>query len=147
MTRGNQPLAALKEAAVIAARRGDVRPVPGKRGDAFDLILFEKQRTIFIKVKRSVTQFIFPLEILHQYRREIAKLHSIPLTMVTAREFWVWHPNRTWQFFLIRHDSVVECRADGTYTPPAVLPMIIEEPLPEESSPDGESDSMSESGE
>ena len=147
MTRGRRPLNAIDEAVEIAGRCGSVETVSGRRGIAFDFIIIKPDRVVFVKVKRSQSSFTYALEILNQYQREIASLHQVALTSVTAREFWVWHPNRTWQFFLIRHDSVVECRADGTYTPPAVLPMIIEEPPPEESSPDGESDSMSESGE
>ena len=138
MTRGKPPNTALAEAEMIASRRGEVRLVPGKRGDSFDMIIFEEHRTIFVKIKRSLTKFSWPLEILHQYQREIAHVHRVPLTTVTAREFWVRHPNGTWQFFLIRHDSIIEIPADGTYTPRAVIPSIIPEPPGEESSPDGD---------
>jgi hypothetical protein len=62
------------------------------------------------------------------------------LTKVTAREFWVRHPNGTWQFFLIRHDFIIEIRADGTWTPRAELPIITSEHSGEESSPDGDED-------
>ena len=117
MSQGRSPNAALAEAEVIASRRGDVRLVPGKRGDAFDLIIFEKHRTIFVKIKRSLTTFTWPLEVLHQYQREIAHIHRVPLTVVTAREFWVRSPRGKWQFFLIRHDSVIEIQADGTHNP------------------------------
>ncbi len=75
-----------------------------------------------------------------QYQREIAHIHRVPLTVVTAREFWVRHPNGTWQFFLIRHDSVIEIRADGAYIPQAVIPSIIPEPAEEGSGPDVETD-------
>lgn len=142
MTRGKSPNAALAEAEVIAGRRGEVRLVPGRRGDAFDLIIFEKHRTIFVRIKRSLTTFTWPLEVLHQYQREIAHVHRVPLTLVTVREFWVRHPNGTWQFFLIRHDSIIEIRAGGTYTPDEVIPAII--PGPAESCPDGGTNSTSE---
>lgn len=125
MTRGRPPKIGLKEAEVIASRRGDVVLVPGNRSDAFDLILFEPFRTVFVKVKRAVTQVSYPLEILHRYQRELAHLHRIPLTVVTAREFWLRTPRGKWQFFLVRHDSLVEIRADGTYAPPADLPIVV----------------------
>ena len=38
-----------------------------------------------MKVKRSKTSFTYPLEILHHYEREIASLHRVALTSVTAR--------------------------------------------------------------
>lgn len=136
MTRGRSPNAALAEAEAIAGRRGEVRLVPGRRGDAFDLIIFEKHRTIFVRIKRSLTSFTWPLEVLHQYQREIAHVHRVPLTMVTAREFWVRHPNGTWQFFLIRHDSIIEVQAGGTYIPNEVIPAIIQGPA--DPFPDGD---------
>jgi hypothetical protein len=128
MTRGKSPEKAFVEAETIASRRGEVRLIPGRRGDSFDLIIFEGLRTIFVKVKRSLTKFTWPREVLHQYQREIAHVHRIPLTAVTAREFWVRHPSRKWQFFLVRHDSIVEIGAGGIYAPHAENPAIIREP-------------------
>jgi len=143
MSRGKSPDRALDKAKEIAGRRGEFLLIPSKRGDSFDLIIFEASRTIFVKVKRSLTNFSWPLEVLHQYQRDIAHVHRVPLTAVTAREFWIRHPNGTWQFFLIRHDSVIEIRADGNWTPRAELPIITSEPAGE-GSPDRGTDFMSE---
>lgn len=140
MTRGRRPLTALIEAEQIALRRGAVRLAPGKRGDMFDLIIFEETRTVLVKVKRSSMHFTNPLELLHQYQPEIARLHQVPLTLVTAREFWIRSPRGKWQFFLIRHDSVIEIQADGTHLSRAVLPVIIPGPA-------GEGDSEGTNGE
>ena len=123
MTRGRRPLKALDEAVEIGGRRGSVEQVTGKRGGAFDFIIIEPYRTVFVKVKRSQTSFTYPLEILHRHEREIASLHRVTLTGVTTREFWVRSPKGTWQFFLVRHDSVMEIRADGMYIPHASLPV------------------------
>jgi hypothetical protein len=123
MTRGRRPINALKEAVEIAGRRGSVEQVSGKRSRSFDFIIIEADRIVFVKVKRSQTSFTYPLDILHQYQREVASLHRIALTPVTAREFWVRSPNRKWQFFLVRHDSVLEIRADGMYIPHKSLPV------------------------
>lgn len=123
MTRGQRPLKARDEAMEIGGRRGSIEQVSGKRGEAFDFIIIEPYRTVFVKVKRSQTSFTYPLEILRRCEREIASLHRVTLTGVTAREFWVRSPTGTWQFFLVRHDSVMEIRADGMYTPPASLPV------------------------
>jgi hypothetical protein len=94
----------------------------GKNGEQRQ-ILFEPHQNVFVKVKRSQTSFTYALEILHRYQRDIASLHRVALTSVTAREFWVRSPNGTWQFFLIRHDSVMEIRADGMYIPRESLPV------------------------
>jgi hypothetical protein len=123
MTRGRRPLNAIDEALKISGRRGSVQQVSGKRDNAFDFIILEPDRTVFVKVKRSQTSFTYPLEILHQYQREVASLHRVALTQVTAREFWVRPPNGVWQFFLIRHDSILEIQADGIYIPRETLPV------------------------
>ena len=129
MTRGRKPLNALIEAEQIALRRGAVHMTPGGRTNLFDLIIFEDYRNVFVRVKRSVIHFTSPLEVLHQYRYDIGRLHSIPLTAITARELWVRTPRGAWQFFLIRHDSVVEVQRDGTVIPHVALPIIITEPV------------------
>jgi hypothetical protein len=123
MTRGRHPRNAIDEAVGIAGRRGSVEQVTGKRGRAFDFIICEPDRIVFVKVKRSQTSFTYALEILLHYQREIASLHRVALTNVTTREFWVRSPNGTWQFFLIRHDSVLEIRADGMYIPRESIPV------------------------
>lgn len=123
MTRGRRPINALKEAIEIAGRRGSVEQVSGKRSSAIDFIIIEQDRTVFVKVKRSQTSFTYALEILHQYQREVASLHRVALTLATARELWIRAPDGTWQFFLVRHDSVLEIRADGIYIPREALPV------------------------
>lgn len=40
---------------MIAGRRGSVEEVAGKRGWAFDFIICEPDRNVFVKVKRSQT--------------------------------------------------------------------------------------------
>jgi hypothetical protein len=123
MSRGRRPLNALDEAVEIAGQRGNVERVSGRRNNAFDFIIIEEFRTVFVKVKRSQTSFTYPLEILYKYQREVASLHRVALTRATAREFWCRAPDGSWQFFLVRHDSVVEVRADGMYIPRESLPI------------------------
>ena len=62
--------------------------------------------------------------VMNRYQREIANLHLVPPTNGTVREFWVRSPNWTWQFFLVRNDSVLEIRADGVDIPPESLPVV-----------------------
>jgi hypothetical protein len=123
MSRGRRPLSALNESVEIASRRGCVEQVSGKRSRAFDFIIIEQFRVVFVKVKRSQTSFTYPMEILCKYQREIACLHRVALKQGTAREFWVRSPAGEWQFFLVRHDSVIEVRADGMYIPHESLPI------------------------
>jgi len=134
MTRGRKPLKALVEAEQIALQRGAVYITHSSRTNPFDLIIFEEHRNVFVRVKRSVTHFANPLEVLNQYRRDIGLIHRVPLTAITARELWVRTPRGDWQFFLIRHDSIVEIQRDGTVIPHLVLPVIITEPVTQDRS-------------
>jgi len=138
MTRGCRPLKALIEAEQIALERGAVHMTPCGRTNPFDLIIFEEQRVVFVRVKRSVAHFTDPFEILQQYRRDAGRLHRIPLTAVTARELWVRTPRGKWQFFLIRHDSIFEVQRDGTVIPHVALPINIPEQVVQETSLDGD---------
>ena len=113
MKRGRPPLLTLREAKKIALVRGAVIVIPGKRSDAFDLIICEEHRVIFVRVRRTLTQFTWPVEVLHQYRYDIARCQRLPVTNLTASEFWLRLPDGNWQFFLIRHTGITEIEADG----------------------------------
>jgi len=123
MTRGRRPINAINEAVGIAARRGTVEQVTGKRACAFDLIIIGPDRNVFVKVRRSRAPFTYALEVVNSYQREIASLHQVPLTNGTAREFWIRSPKGTWQFFLVRNGSVQEIRAEDMDIPPESLSM------------------------
>jgi hypothetical protein len=136
MTRGCRPLKAIIVAEQIALERGAVHLTPCGRTNPFDLIIFEERRVVFVRVKRSVAHFTNPFEILYQYRRDAGRLHSVPLTAVTARELWVRTPRGKWQFFLIRHDSIFEVQRDGTVIPHVALPINISEDVVQDTSLD-----------
>lgn len=123
MRKGRPPHVTLEEADAIARRRGDVIPLPGGRSDAFDLIICEKFRTVFVRVRRTLSRFTWALEVLQQYQYDIARVHRLPLTAVTAREFWLRLPNGKWQFFLVRCDGLTEIGPDGRFWPKAELPV------------------------
>jgi hypothetical protein len=109
----------------IAAQRGQVILLPGGRSDAFDIIICEKFRTIFVRIRRTELRFTYALEVLEKYRYDIARAHRLPLTQVTAREFWLRLKDGTWQFYLITDNGIFEIREDGTYCPQATLPVPV----------------------
>ena len=65
MTRGRRPINAIDEAVEIAARRGSVEQVTGKRACAFDLIIIGPNRNVFVKVRRSRAPFTYALEVMN----------------------------------------------------------------------------------
>jgi hypothetical protein len=117
MRKGRPPLLTLRAAEELALKRGTVIMVPGKRSDAFDLIICEENRVIFVRVRRTLTRFACPREILHQYRYDIARCHRLPLTKVTAREFWLMLPDGMWQFFQVGQGGIIEIERNGRPIP------------------------------
>ena len=113
MRRGRPPLLTLREAKKIALVRGAVIVIPGKRSDAFDLIICGEDRVIFVRVRRTLTQFTWPVEVLHQYRYDIARCQRLPVSTITASEFWLRLPDGNWQFFRILSTGIIEIDADG----------------------------------
>ena len=111
---GRRPLIALEEAESIGRKRGRVVLLPGKRGDYFNLLLYQILVTIHVRGKQSITGLCDPWEILATYRSEIIHLSKIPLTAIVAREFWIHSPRGTWRFFRIPADKIVEIREDGS---------------------------------
>ena len=61
---------------------------------------------------------------------KIRHLARVPLNTVDTREFWVRSPRRTFHFFLIDKDSILELQADGSvmtgagYLPELPMPTV-----------------------
>jgi hypothetical protein len=116
MTRGRQPLRALEEAYVLAKKRGQIMECPEKP-DRYHFVLFTDDCTIFIRIQRTCSKESDPPGVLQDYRREIRQLAKVPLTPVSAREFWVRSPKGSWQYFLIEKETVKELDAGGSLLP------------------------------
>ena len=113
MTRGPQPLMAIHGAQEIACRRGAVLDKPVLQRSHYDFIVFTAGVTVFVRVKRIRTHISSPQEIARMFSEEIRQLRRIPETPVVSREIWVLSPWKTWQYFQIPDDQIVEVRCDG----------------------------------
>jgi hypothetical protein len=117
MTRGRQPLRALDEAYDLAKKRGQIMECPEKPDNRYHFVLFTEGCTIFIRIQRTCSQASDSIGVLQDYRREIRQLAKVPLTPVSAREFWVRSPKGSWQYFLIEKEAVKELDAGGLLLP------------------------------
>jgi hypothetical protein len=113
MTRGPQPLMAIAAAQEIADRRGTVLDTPALQRSHHNFILFITGCTVFVKVKRIRTHISNPHEIERMFTEEIQQLRTVPDTPVVSREIWVVSPWKTWQYFQVSDDRIVEVRCDG----------------------------------
>ncbi len=113
MTRGPQPLMAIAEAQEIAGRRGTVLDTPALQRSHYNFVLFTTGCTVFVRVRRIRTHISNPQEIARMFMEVIQQLRTVPDTPVVSREIWVVSPWKTWQYFLISDDQIVEVRWDG----------------------------------
>jgi hypothetical protein len=113
MTRGPQPLKAIAAAQEIAGRRGVVLDKTAIQRSHYDFILFIAGCTVFVRVRRIRTHISNPQEIERLFCEDIQQLRMVPNTPVVSREIWVVSPGKTWQYFQISDDRIVEVRGDG----------------------------------
>ena len=113
MTRGPQPLMAIAAAQEIAGRRGTVLDNPALQRSHHNFVLFTTGCTLFVRVKRIRTHISNPQEIERMFTEEIQQLRTVPDTPVVSREIWVVSPWKTWQYFQVSDDRIVEVRCDG----------------------------------
>jgi hypothetical protein len=104
---------AIAGAQEIASRRGVVLDKTVIQRSPYDFILFIAGCTVFVRVKRIRTHISNPQEIERMFKEEIQQLRTVPKTPVVSREIWVVSPWKTWQYFQISDDRIVEVRCDG----------------------------------
>jgi hypothetical protein len=117
LTRGPQPLLAIDEARDIGSRIGTVAETRFLGEGVADLVFFCMTAVVFVKIKRTRTQIRDTLDIIAQYRREIARLRRIPGTPVVSRELWVRQQRGSWLFYRIHDDTVIEIGSDVAAIP------------------------------
>jgi len=121
--KGRPPYRMLKKAIAIAKKRGGIIPVPGGRSDAFDMIICEESRNVFVRFRWSATQYLSARDIMTRYPRDIGRIVRMPQTGIMAWEFWLFEPGDIWQFFLFTHDGLIEIREDGSIFYRPMLPV------------------------
>ena len=114
MTRGPQPLLALREAHAIGSKRGTVMDPSSTRDPRADLTIFCPHAVFFVTIKRTRSHIRDIQDITAHYRREIAQLRRIPRTAVVCCELWVRSQRGSWLFYRVDPDAIIEIRSDGT---------------------------------
>ncbi|MCX6697683.1 MAG: hypothetical protein NTV84_09040 [Methanoregula sp.] len=115
MTRGRRPKKAAAEALPCARCRGGVLEIPDTSRLPFDLIIISPVCIAFVKVMRMRARVQAPPDALvHQFGSAIRGLRNIPESAVAMRELWVLSSHKTWQYFRVMPDKIVEIRGDGT---------------------------------
>lgn len=121
MTRGPLPLVAIRQTTKNAVSRGQVMDRDLLRESRADFALFSNSLTIFVRIRRTPMHIPGPEDCAENFRADVHFLRRIPLTPVTARELWLLTPWKTWEYFRVLDDRLVEVRADG-------VPILVDRP-------------------
>lgn len=133
MTRGPLPLVAIRQATKKALSRGQLMERDLFKESRTDFVIFSDSLTVFVRIRRTPMHILCPEDCAAKFRADVFFLRRIPLTSVTARELWLLTPWKTWEYFRVLDDRLIEVRSDG-------LPILIERPgLPGSTAPVGES--------
>jgi hypothetical protein len=104
---------AIRGAQEIASRRGVVLDKTAIQRSHYNFVLFTVSCTVFVRVKRIRTHISNPQEIARMFTEEIKQLRMIPKTPVVSMEIWLVSPWKTWQYFQVSDELIVEIRCDG----------------------------------
>jgi len=121
MTRGPPPLVAIRQAMKNALSRGQVMDRDLFKESRTDFVVFSDALTVFVRIRRTPMHITDPEDCAANFRADVHFLRRIPLTPVTARELWLLTPWKTWEYFRVLDDRLVEVRADG-------VPILIDRP-------------------
>jgi hypothetical protein len=115
MTRGPQPLMAIRGAQEIAHQRevGIVLDKAGMLASHYDFVIFGENCTVCVRVKRIRAHISTPQEIARLFNEEIRQRRRVPKTAGVSREIWVLSPWKRWQYSQVLDDQIVEVRCDG----------------------------------
>ena len=122
MTRGRQPLTAIREAVRIAGRRGEVRQFMHERDTICNFVIYQPACVTLVRIKR-VRRILAPLAILEREAADdIAVLRSIVNVAGVSRELWTCSPRGSYRFFQVHADNLLELDSAGRIVVGPVYP-------------------------
>ena len=118
MTRGRKPLMALREAVLIAQKRGEVRQFMHEPGLICNFIIYCLGFTAFVRIRRVTRVRCSHAWIEAEAADALASLRAIAPGTGISRELWVFLPRGAFRFFRVENDGLIELDRNGTVTAP-----------------------------
>lgn len=114
MTRGRQPLVALREAGEIARKRGEVRHFAHEPGLICNFVIYCLFLTAHVRIKR-VSRLRCPIAVIEREAADaLTTLRAIAPGPGISRELWVYLPRGSFRFFRVEESGLVELDRDGS---------------------------------
>ncbi len=136
MTRGRKPLMALREAELIAKKRGETRQFMHEPGTICNFVIYCLGFTAFIRIKRVTRVHCSHTWIEREAADALASLRAIAPGTGISRELWVFLPRGAFRFFRIEDTGLVELDRDGVVMPERPTQVFVVRPtMPDQPAP------------
>jgi hypothetical protein len=124
MTRGRKPLMALREAVLIAQKRGEVRQFMHEPGLICNFVIYCLGFTAHVRIKRVTRVHCSHAWIEREAADALATLRAIADGTGISRELWVFLPRGAFRFFRVTETGLIELSRDGAVMPEKPKPVI-----------------------
>jgi hypothetical protein len=117
MTRGRKPLMALREAVLIARKRGETRQFMHEPGTICNFVIYCLGSVAFVRIKRVTRVHCNHGWIESEAADALAALRAIGSGTGISRELWVFLPRGAFRFFRVTETGLIELSRDGSVVP------------------------------
>lgn len=128
MTRGRKPLMALREAVLIARKRGETRQFMHEPGMICNFAIYCLGFVAFVRIKRVTRVHCNYAWIESEAADALAALRAIGSGTGISRELWVFLPRGAFRFFRVTETGLVELDRDGSVMPEKLKPAFVAKP-------------------
>jgi hypothetical protein len=134
MTRGRKPLMALREAVLIAKKRGETRQFMHEPGTICNFVIYCPTIVAHVRIKRVTRVHCSDALIERDAADALVMLRAIAYGPGISRELWVFLPRGAFRFFRVEDTGLIELDRDGVVIPEMPKPAPIAQPATARSS-------------
>jgi hypothetical protein len=124
MTRGRRPLMALREAVLIAKKRGETRQFMYEPGMICNFVIYCPGIVAHVRIKRVTRVHCDHAWIEGEAADALTTLRAIASGPGISRELWVFLPRGAFRFFRVIDTGLIELSRDGSVMPEKPGPVI-----------------------
>jgi hypothetical protein len=128
MTKGRRPLMPLREAVLIAKKRGEVRQFMHEPGLICNFVIYCIAFVAHVRIKRVTRVHCSHEWIEWEAADALATLRAITPGAGISRELWVYLPRGSFRFFRVTDTGLVELDRNGAVIPEKPKPAFVAKP-------------------
>ena len=117
MTRGRKPLMALREAVLIAKKRGETRQFMHEPGTICNTVIYCPNIVAHVRIKRVTRVHCSHALIERDAADALVMLRAIAYGTGISRELWVFLPRGAFRFFRVEDTGLIELDREGVVIP------------------------------